>query len=87
MHGRGAILGVVLAALTSTGPAMAEQTVELLSFADLDGWPADDHAAALSVFRSTCADLEGPEWQPLCVLAEGATDARTFSSLFPVAAT
>jgi membrane-bound lytic murein transglycosylase A len=79
---RGTILGVVLAALMSTGPAMAEESVELLSYADLDGWAADDHAAALSVFRSTCADMEGPEWQALCALAETAPDARTFFELF-----
>jgi membrane-bound lytic murein transglycosylase A len=82
MRRRGTILGVVLAALMSTGPAMAEESVELLSFADLDGWAADDHAAALSVFRSTCADMEGTEWQALCALAETAPDARTFFELF-----
>jgi membrane-bound lytic murein transglycosylase A len=82
MRGCGAILGLVLAVLTSTGPAMAEETIDLLSFSDLDGWAEDDHAAALSVFRSTCADMDGPEWQALCALSETAPDARSFFELF-----
>lgn len=61
---------------------MAEEPVELLSFADLNGWAEDDHAAALAVFRTTCADMEGPEWQALCALADTAPDARTFFELF-----
>ena len=82
MRGCGVILGLVLAAFTSTGPAMAEETTELLSFADLDGWVEDDHAAALSVFRDTCADMDGPEWQALCALADTAPDPRSFFELF-----
>nr|WP_239025547.1 murein transglycosylase A [Roseibacterium persicicum] len=61
---------------------MAEETVELLSFADLEGWAEDDHAAALAVFRATCADMEGADWQALCALADTAPDARTFFELF-----
>ena len=82
MRGRGAIFGLVLAALMPTGPTMAEQTVELLSFADLDGWAQDDHQAALSVFRSTCADIDTPEWNALCALSETASDARRFFEQF-----
>jgi len=35
---------------------------EVLSFDQLDGWEADDHAAALSVFRNTCNDMKDPDW-------------------------
>ncbi|MDG3041443.1 murein transglycosylase A [Roseicyclus marinus] len=65
-----------------TCAAMAEQSVTLLSFDDLHGWAEDDHAAALSVFRNTCADMDGEEWQALCALAEAAPEARTFFELF-----
>jgi len=61
---------------------MAEESVELLSFADLSGWVEDDHTAALEVFRSTCADMDGAEWQSLCALSEQVTDARQFFELF-----
>lgn len=61
---------------------MADEPVSLLDFSDLDGWDADDHAAALRVFQSTCPDMEGDDWQSLCALAETAPDARTFFELF-----
>lgn len=82
MAGRAAILGLVVAAFGWICPAMADEAVELLSFADLTGWEDDDHAAALSVFRGTCADMEGDDWQALCAIAETAPDARTFFELF-----
>lgn len=61
---------------------MSEETIEILSFADLNGWAVDDHAAAFSVFRATCADLDGPEWRALCALSETAPDPRSFFELF-----
>lgn len=82
MTGRGAILGLWLAVTGLSGAAMAEQSVTLLSFDDLHGWADDDHAAALSVFRNTCADMQGPEWQALCAIAETAPGARAFFELF-----
>nr|WP_284260606.1 murein transglycosylase A [Roseicyclus sp. Amp-Y-6] len=82
MRGLAAILGACLSVLASIGPAMSEETVELLSFSDLDGWAEDDHAAALSVFRGTCADLDDPEWRPICAFAEAAADPRSFFELF-----
>ena len=36
---------------------MSEETIELLSFADLQGWEADDHAAALATFFFFLDDL------------------------------
>ena len=42
---RSFLLGAVMATSAS-----AEATRSILSFDDLDGWAADDHGAALSVF-------------------------------------
>jgi membrane-bound lytic murein transglycosylase A len=61
---------------------MAEESIELLSFADLNGWTEDDHTTALEVFRSTCADMDGTEWQSLCALSDRVADARQFFELF-----
>lgn len=82
MPGRGAILGLWLALAGFSDTAMAEQSVTLLSFDDLQGWAEDDHAAALSVFRTTCADMPGEDWQALCAIAETTPEARTFFELF-----
>jgi membrane-bound lytic murein transglycosylase A len=82
MAGRGAILGLWLALAGLPGAAMAEQSVTLLSFDDLEGWAEDDHAAALAVFRTTCADMPGEDWQALCAIAETTPQARTFFELF-----
>lgn len=62
--------------------AMADEPVQLLGFDDLDGWAEDDHAAALTVFRDTCMDMDGADWQALCGVAETTADARTFFELF-----
>lgn len=62
--------------------AMADEPVQLLGFDDLDGWAEDDHAAALTVFRDTCMDMDGADWQALCDVAETTADARTFFELF-----
>ncbi len=78
-------LGLALGlALLLAGPAMARQ-VSLLEFAQLKGWAADNHAAALRVFRTTCGDLDEPDWQSLCALAEqvkGREAARSFFEAF-----
>ncbi|MBY4894261.1 murein transglycosylase A [Rhodobacteraceae bacterium N5(2021)] len=75
-------LAVALALVLTTTLAMADEPVQLLDFDDLDGWAVDDHSAALSVFRNTCRDLDGSDWQALCRVAETAPDARTFFELF-----
>jgi membrane-bound lytic murein transglycosylase A len=81
-----AIAALASLSLTFTPPvlteAVAETSAQLLDFADLDGWDADDHAAALSVFRNTCGDLDETDWQGLCAIAATAPDARTFFELF-----
>lgn len=73
------ILGAVFAMIAGPAPA------QVLAFAELDGWAADDHRAALSVFQQTCFSLEDPDWKPLCNLAadagQTAASARSFFEL------
>lgn len=63
----------------------AQTPAQVLDFEGLDGWAEDDHAAALSTFRETCALLSDPDWTPICRLAAdaGATraQARSFFEL------
>ena len=63
-------------------PAEPETHYSILDFEDLEGWADDDHAAALSVFKNTCADLDEPDWSTLCAMAFDAADARQFFELF-----
>ncbi len=73
----------VLAALTMAGAGaqgQVDQTV--LTFADLDGWADDDHAAALTVFHKTCRDMNAPDWDLICALAESQKNARAFFEMF-----
>lgn len=64
----------------------APAAAQVLTFADLDGWAEDDHAAALSVFLETCAVLKDPDWTSLCKVAGDAgqseSAARSFFELF-----
>ncbi len=62
--------------------ALSETSMKILSFEDLDGWQADDHAAARDVFLNTCRDFEAPDWRNLCAAAQGIPDARQFFELF-----
>lgn len=74
-----------LFSLCVAGPAVTaepETHYAVLGFEDLDGWADDDHDAALSVFKSTCSDLDEPDWASLCALAYDAKDARQFFELF-----
>lgn len=41
-------------------PALAGARLEPVPFAALDGWTADDHAAAFATFRASCAALKTP---------------------------
>ncbi len=61
--------------------AKAEATYEVLSFADLDGWAEDDHAAAFKVFVSTCRDMNDPDWRAVCKFAQAGPDPREFFEL------
>lgn len=75
---------VLAGAVTMLSSAAADTTHQILGFDDLDGWDRDDHAAALSVFLNTCADLKDPDWVALCALArsQDPSGARRFFELF-----
>jgi membrane-bound lytic murein transglycosylase len=69
---------VSIAAAHASG-ANGAPTLTLLSFDDLDGWSEDDHDKALSTFLETCGTLDGPDWTPVCALAQTNTiGARGF---------
>jgi membrane-bound lytic murein transglycosylase A len=69
----------VAVAVVTAPPAAAQ----VLSFDELSGWAADDHAAALRVFVATCDLIDGPDWGPVCAMAGtvGPADARSFFEL------
>lgn len=71
-----------LAMAFCTGAAMAEPTYTLLNFADLRGWPEDDHQKALDAFLTTCGDIDRHGWPPLCDLASQGQEARAFFETF-----
>lgn len=73
---------LVVASGVVSGSAQAQPSHSLLDWRDLDGWSADDHEAALAVFRETCGDIDGGDWAPLCALAAARPDARQFFELF-----
>ncbi|MBS0123452.1 murein transglycosylase A [Thetidibacter halocola] len=78
------LLALFLAIFPMTGTAQTEPETayEILSFDDLTGWNADDHAAALSVFLNTCDAMDDPDWRALCGFARDTRDARQFFELF-----
>ncbi|NIZ11800.1 murein transglycosylase A [Phaeobacter sp. HF9A] len=81
-------LGAVCLTVAVCSSAGAQSTIEpshrILSFADLPDWDLDNHVEALRVFRETCMDMEGSDWQSLCAMAQNADDsgARAFFELF-----
>ncbi len=62
--------------------AAADIRYTVMDYAALDGWAEDDHAAALDVFRSTCRDMNDPDWRSLCAVASDIPNARAFFELF-----
>lgn len=70
---RAALSACLLAVSMTAAPAPAQ----MLDFEALDGWPEDNHRAALTAFLETCDKLDAPDWQPICRLAAdaGASDA------------
>jgi len=76
------VAGCAGLALITAGAVVAEPTYTLLGFDTLEGWAADDHQAALTVFRETCGDLKDQEWQGICAVAATVTDARGFFEAF-----
>lgn len=76
-------LALAVAHATPAQPGIDEADVSILTFSELEGWANDDHAAALSVFRETCAQLNDPQWRPICALAETYHGpAKSFFELF-----
>lgn len=77
-------LGVaaVLAAGLAVGMAQADARYTLIDWSDLEGWASDDHRAALEVFKETCTDLEGRDWQGLCAVAHDQGAGASFFELF-----
>ncbi|MEX0337655.1 MAG: murein transglycosylase A [Arenibacterium sp.] len=75
---------ILAGAAVMAGSAGAETTYRILSFAELDGWAKDDHAAALTAYLETCPDIKEPDWHSLCALAQTQkkADARAFFELF-----
>ncbi|WP_299619206.1 murein transglycosylase A [uncultured Tateyamaria sp.] len=62
--------------------ASADVRYTVMDYASLDGWDRDDHAAALTVFRNTCQDMNDPDWSSLCALASDDPDPKAFFELF-----
>lgn len=77
--GRAALLAALL---TAASPAVADTSLELLDFDQLDGWAEDDHEAALDTFLKTCDIPPGPDWRSLCKLAREKGGGRSFFELF-----
>ena len=61
---RAALCACLLAVSMTATPAPAQ----MLDFEALDGWPEDNHRAALTAFLGTCDKLDAPDWQPICRL-------------------
>ncbi len=78
------LAGLVMAALDAGADSGAHTSYEIIGFSELDGWGADDHAAALAVFLNTCQDFDQPDWRNLCALAasQDPGNARAFFELF-----
>ncbi len=55
--------------------------MEVLSFADLEGWQEDDHAAAFKTFRNTCQDMDDPDWRAVCAYATSNPEPKAFFEL------
>ena len=63
-------------------PANADVSYTITDFSQLDGWEADDHAAALRTFLNTCGDMKDVDWRNLCKFANTSPDPKQFFELF-----
>lgn len=79
-HGVFALVWAGVVAVTSA--SASDVSYEVLSFDDLDGWAADDHAAALKTFLNTCRDMKDPDWGAVCRFAAEEPEPRQFFELF-----
>jgi membrane-bound lytic murein transglycosylase A len=64
------------------GGAMAKTTYTALTFDQLKGWCDDNHQAAFDVFKTTCGDMDGPEWGTLNDVARTGPYPRAFFEEF-----
>ena len=74
----------MIAALLAGGPGVSQTSVTytVLGFDDLTDWDKDDHSAALDVFRTTCVDIEDPDWNAICAAAHHETSGKAFFEMF-----
>lgn len=72
------IIGAVAISALTAGAGMAELNYTPLSYDDLSGWEEDDHETALTVFLRTCVDMNRPEWQTICDIAQTQPVAKDF---------
>ena len=72
----------LISPLTASADDDGEISFAVLGFEDLAGWDNDNHQSALDVFRSTCRDMDDPDWRALCSVAHEAGDAKAFFELF-----
>lgn len=77
-------LALLAGIFMTASAASAETTHRVLGYEDLDGWAADDHAAAFQVFLNTCMDFDDPDWSNLCAVAQSGEveNPRAFFELF-----
>ena len=73
---------LLIAIQASVGAFAQEVTYSVLGFDELEGWEADDHEKALSVFLETCPDMDEADWLSLCALAQQNPAAKPFFELF-----
>ena len=74
--------GLFLVLSCLAAPMSARETThKILSFADLDGWEADDHQLALTAFQETCGDLDQNVWGPICAMASQNPNPQIFFEL------
>ncbi|MDX1781232.1 MAG: murein transglycosylase A [Thalassovita sp.] len=77
------LAAVIVAGALMAAPAHSgDLTYRVLGFGDLEGWDGDDHAAALRVFLNTCPDIDPPDWQSLCAVAQNIDNPKAFFELF-----
>lgn len=67
----------------AAAPDIASANLTELRFADLPGWAADDHQAALAVFARSCAKAPRPALRSVCAALnrakpQGAAQAKAF---------
>lgn len=70
------VAALVFLAMTLPAPA------QVVGFDALNGWADDNHLAALQVFLTTCDQLEGADWQPICKFAASATASEQSAKAF-----